>query len=62
MKKIALIFLGLSTQIFFAQANRFIYQVTMKTDSTNRNDIKTETAYLDATPEKSILRGKKIAA
>lgn len=59
MKKIALIFLGLSTQIFFAQANRFIYQVTMKTDSTNRNDIKTETAYLDATPEKSIFYGEK---
>lgn len=42
------------TQILSAQATRFIYQVSMKTDSTNRNDIKTETAYLDATPQKSL--------
>jgi len=59
MKKIGLIVLGLTSQIIFAQANRFIYQVTMKTDSTNRNDIKTENAYLDATPEKSIFYGEK---
>ena len=59
MKKIGLILFGLSSQIFFAQANRFIYQVTMKPDSTNRSDIKTETAYLDVTPEKSIFYGEK---
>lgn len=59
MKKIGLITLGLFSQIFFAQANRFIYQVTMKTDSTNRREVKTETAYLDATPEKSIFYGEK---
>ena len=59
MKKIALITLGLFSQILFAQANRFIYQVTMKTDSTNRGEVKTETAYLDATPEKSIFYGEK---
>lgn len=59
MKKIGLIILGLCSQLSFAQANRFIYQVTMKPDSTNRNDIKTELAYLDATPEKSIFYGEK---
>ena len=59
MKKIGLIVLGLTSQIIFAQANRFIYQVTMKTDSTNRSEIKTENAYLDVTPEKSIFYGEK---
>ena len=59
MKKIGLITLGLFSQVIFAQANRFIYQVTMKTDSTNRGDTKTELAYLDATPEKSIFYGEK---
>lgn len=59
MKKIGLIVLGLTSQIIFAQANRFIYQVTMKTDSTNRSAIKTENAYLDVTPEKSIFYGEK---
>ena len=58
MKKIGLIVLGLTSQIIFAQANRFIYQVTMKTDSTNRSEIKTENAYLDVTPEKSIFYGE----
>jgi len=59
MKKIGLIVLGICSQLGFAQANRFIYQVTMKPDSTNRNDIKTELAYLDATPDKSIFYGEK---
>ncbi|UFK96783.1 GLPGLI family protein [Kaistella faecalis] len=59
MKKIGLIVLGLTSQIIFAQANRFIYQVTMKIDSTNRSEIKTENAYLDVTPEKSIFYGEK---
>ncbi|MBU4538931.1 MAG: GLPGLI family protein [Weeksellaceae bacterium] len=59
MKKIGLIVLALCSQMSFAQVNRFIYQVTMKPDSTNRNDIKTELAYLDATPEKSIFYGEK---
>ena len=31
----------------------------MKTDSTNRSEIKTENAYLDVTPEKSIFYGEK---
>ncbi|WP_089819918.1 GLPGLI family protein [Kaistella treverensis] len=54
MKKLGLFFLALTSQFFFAQATRFVYQVSMKPDSTNRNDIKTENAYLDITPEKSI--------
>jgi len=54
MKKFALFFLAFMSQFFFAQATRFVYQVSMKTDSTNRNDVKTENAYLDITPEKSI--------
>lgn len=59
MKKFALLFLGLTTQIIFAQATRFVYQVSMKTDSTNRNNVKTETAFLDINPEKSIFYGEK---
>lgn len=59
MKKLGLLAFGLLTQILFAQANRFIYQVTMKPDSTNRNDIKTELAYLDISPEKSLFYGEK---
>lgn len=54
MKKSAALIAIFSIQIFFAQATRFIYHVSMKPDSTNRNDIKTETAYLDATPLKSV--------
>src|SRR5690606_25637525 len=54
MKKAAVITLIFISQIIFSQATRFIYQVTMKPDSTNRTDIKTETAYLDATPLKSV--------
>lgn len=59
MKKFGILMLLMSSQIFFAQANRFVYQVTMKLDSTNRNDIKTEIAHLDITPEKSIFYGEK---
>ncbi|WP_419869217.1 GLPGLI family protein [Chryseobacterium sp. CT-SW4] len=54
MKKIGIIALMLVMQNMFAQTNRFVYQVTMKLDSTNRNDIKTENAYLDISPEKSL--------
>lgn len=59
MKKSALFILGLSVQIIFAQATRFVYQVSMKLDSTNRNEVKTETAYLDMNSEKSIFYGEK---
>ncbi|KIA89261.1 GLPGLI family protein [Kaistella jeonii] len=59
MKKIGILFLGIFSQILFSQATRFIYQVSMKLDSTNRNDVKTEIAYLDINPEKSIFYGEK---
>ena len=59
MKKIALLTIFFCSQLIFAQANRFVYQVTMKPDSTNRNDLKTETANLDINAEKSIFYGQK---
>lgn len=59
MKKIGIIVLTFGIQLIFGQANRFVYQVTMKLDSTNRNEIKTETANLDISPEKSIFYGEK---
>lgn len=59
MKKIGILFLVIFSQILFSQATRFIYQVSMKLDSTNRNDVKTETAYLDINSEKSIFYGEK---
>lgn len=59
MKKIAIFTLLFCTQLIFSQANRFLYQVTMKPDSTNRNDVKTETANLDINAEKSIFYGEK---
>ncbi|QOW11197.1 GLPGLI family protein [Kaistella flava (ex Peng et al. 2021)] len=54
MKKIAILVLGICSQIVFSQANRFVYQVTMKPDSTDRNVIKTETANLDISGANSI--------
>lgn len=54
MKKIGIIALALFIQTAFAQANRFVYQVTMKSDAANKNDIKTENAYLDISQEKSL--------
>lgn len=59
MKKFTIIVLVFVAQIAFAQTTRFIYQVTMKPDSTDQNNIKTEMAFLDATPEKSIFYGEK---
>lgn len=59
MKKFGILVLLFSIQLIFGQANRFIYQVTMKLDSTNRDDIKTEMAFLDITPENSIFYGEK---
>ncbi len=59
MKKIAFLIVLFCSQLIFAQANRFIYQVTMKPDSTNRNEVKTETANLDINAEKSIFYGQK---
>lgn len=43
----------------FSQNSRFIYQVSMKPDSTNRGEIKNELARLDVSPEKSIFYGEK---
>lgn len=54
MKKITLLVLGICSQLIFAQANRFVYQVTMKPDSTDRATIKTETANLDVSANGSI--------
>lgn len=54
MKKITLLILIVCSQIVFAQANRFIYQVTMKPDSADRANIKTETANLDISGGSSI--------
>lgn len=53
-----LIFLfGLISGIFFAQNTRFVYQVTMKTDSTAAP--KVENAYLDVAGDKSFFYGEK---
>ncbi|MBV8326955.1 GLPGLI family protein [Chryseobacterium sp.] len=54
MKKLGIIVLALLMQHISAQTNRFVYQVTMKPDAENKTDIKTENAYLDISPEKSV--------
>lgn len=59
MKKYFLFGFVLIMQVVSAQATRFIYQVSMKLDSTNRDDVKTETAILDVSPEKSVFYAEK---
>jgi len=54
MKKLGILAIVLLAQVSFAQTNRFVYQVTSKPDITNKNDIKTENAYLDISAEKSM--------
>ncbi|RKS96448.1 GLPGLI family protein [Chryseobacterium defluvii] len=54
MKKIGIIALVLFIQNIFAQTNRFVYQVTMKSDASDPKNVTTENAYLDISPEKSI--------
>ncbi len=54
MKKIGIIALALFIQHVSGQTNRFVYQVTMKPDAENKPTIKTENAYLDISPEKSV--------
>ncbi len=54
MKKIGIIALALFIQQVSAQANRFVYQVTMKPDAENKAEIKTENAYLDIAQDKSV--------
>ena len=59
MKRFSLlliVFFGL--QLVFAQTNRFIYQVSMKTDAKNKDDVKTEMAYLDINSVKSLFYGE----
>lgn len=57
MKKIGILFLGLISVLSFSQNTRFVYQVSMKTDSTAAPKI--ENAYLDISTEKSIFYGEK---
>ncbi|AZA78756.1 GLPGLI family protein [Chryseobacterium sp. G0186] len=54
MKKLGIVALALFIQHVSAQANRFVYQVTMKPDAENKTDIKTENAYLDISQTQSI--------
>ena len=48
----------LLAQLSISQTTRFIYQVTMKPDKDNKDDVKTEMAYLDVSPEKSLFYGE----
>lgn len=54
MKKLGIIALALFMQTVFAQTNRFVYQVTMKSDASDPKNVTTENAYLDISPEKSV--------
>lgn len=54
MKKLGILAVALFAQVTLAQTNRFVYQVTMKPDASNKSDIKTENAYLDISAEKSM--------
>lgn len=54
MKKPVLIAFILMMNAVFAQTNRFVYQVTTKPDASAKNETKTENAYLDISPEKSV--------
>lgn len=51
----AMLFLS---QIGWSQTSRFVYQVTMKSDSTDKANPITETARLDISPEKSLFYGE----
>ncbi len=56
VKNLALIF-GLVSGILFSQNTRFVYQVSMKTDSTASPTV--ENAHLDVSGEKSVYYGEK---
>ena len=45
-------------QLSMAQTSRFVYQVTMKSDSTDKANATIETARLDISPEKSLFYGE----
>jgi len=59
MKFLKLLTLFAMPFLMAQQGTRFVYQVTMKLDSTNRDDIKTEIANLDVNAEKSVFYGEK---
>lgn len=46
------------SQFSLAQTSRFVYQVTMKSDSTDKTNTITELARLDVSPEKSLFYGE----
>lgn len=54
MKKPILIAFILMMNTVFAQTNRFVYQVTAKPNASDKTEVKTENAYLDISPEKSV--------
>nr|WP_314493269.1 GLPGLI family protein [uncultured Chryseobacterium sp.] len=54
MKKLGILAVVLLVQASLAQTNRFVYQVTMKSDASDKADVKTENAYLDISAEKSM--------
>ncbi len=54
MKKIGLLAFGILSQLIFAQTTRFVYQVSMKPDSTDRATVKTELAHLDVSADGSV--------
>ncbi|MBS1571231.1 MAG: GLPGLI family protein [Bacteroidetes bacterium] len=59
MKKLFVLLISFFSTLFFSQNTRFIYEVSMKKDSTNRGDVKTELAYLDVVGQKSMFYAEK---
>lgn len=59
MKKIIVLLSLSASALAFSQATRFVYQVTMKPNANDKSDVKTELAYLDVTPEKSVFVSEK---
>lgn len=59
MKKQVILFLAFICQLSSAQTNRFIYEVRMKPDATDKTSEFIERAYLDISPEKSVFYGEK---
>lgn len=54
MKK-ALSFAGIAiSSLLFSQTSRFVYQATMKANSADKTDVRTENVYLDVSPERSV--------
>jgi GLPGLI family protein len=54
MKKLFFLFSVCLISFTSAQTTRFVYQASIKTDSTDANSVKTEIANLDVSPTKSI--------